>query len=249
VDTTRTGQRRRTRLRLVGGLLSLALGAAACGGDSGGPGGGAAAADAGTTREDGPVSMRFAWWGSDVRHAATQQLIDMYESKNEGVTIEGDFTGFDDYWDRLATGTAGGQAPCIMQQDTRYVREYAERQALLDLSAFIEDGTIDTSGLDENVLSSGEVDGKTFALPTGVNAFSVVVDPQAFAAAGVELPDDTSWTWDDLLTTARQISEKKPGTWGMQAMGLNGADTNFEVFARTRGEQLFDEDGQTRIGE
>ena len=99
----------RTRLGVAGGVLGLVLTTAACGGDSGGP-----AAGGGTTREDGPVTMRFSWWGSDTRHAATQQLIDLYQSGNEGVTIEGDFTGFDDYWDRLATSTAGNQAPCVM---------------------------------------------------------------------------------------------------------------------------------------
>ena len=230
-----------TRGGVAGGLLGLVLTTAACGGDSGGP----AAADGGTTREDGPVSMRFSWWGSDTRHAATQQLIDLYQSTNEGVTLEGDFTGFGDYWDRLATSTAGNQAPCIMQQDTRYVREYADRNALLDLTPYIEDGTIDTTNLDENVATTGQIEDATYAIPTGVNAFSVVVDPQVYAQAGVPVPDDTTWTWDSMIETAAQVTEATPdGVWGMQAMGLNGGDTNFEIYAREQGEALFDEDGQ-----
>jgi multiple sugar transport system substrate-binding protein len=248
VHTNRKNGVRRTgltRVGVAGGVLGLLLTTAACGGDSGGPGGGQAAADGGTTREDGPVSMRFSWWGSDTRHAATQQLIDTYQSQNEGVTIEGDFTGFADYFDRLATSTAGGEAPCIQQQDTRYVREYADRNALLDLTPFIEDGTIDTSKLDENVAETGTIEDATYAIPTGVNAFSLVVDPQAFATAGVPLPDDTSWTWDEMISTAAEITKKTNGAInGMQAMGLNGGDTNFEVYAREHGEALFDEDGK-----
>jgi multiple sugar transport system substrate-binding protein len=240
--TTRRARVRKpylTRVGLAGGLLGVTLTAAACGGDSGGPAG------SGTTREDGPVSMRFAWWGSDTRHAETQKLIDLYESQNEGVTIEGDFTGFSDYWDRLATSTAGGQAPCIMQQDTRYVREYADRNALLDLTEYIEDGTIDTSKLDETVLATGQIEDATYAIPTGVNAFSVVVDPQVYADAGVPVPDDSTWTWDQMVDTATQVTNGSPdGVWGMQAMGLNGADTNFEVYAREHGESLFTEDGE-----
>ncbi|WP_222195568.1 ABC transporter substrate-binding protein [Modestobacter italicus] len=231
-----------TRLGVAGGVLGLLLTTAACGGDDGG---GGAAADGGTTREDGPVNMRFSWWGSDTRHAATQELIDLYESQNEGVTIEGDFTGFADYWDRLATSTAGGEAPCIMQQDTRYVREYADRNALLDLSPYIEDGTIDNSNLDENVAETGMVEDATYAIPTGVNAFSVVIDPQAYAAAGVEVPDGESWTWDEMVETAAQVTQATGGqVYGMQAMGLNGGDTNFEVYAREHGEALFDENGE-----
>ncbi|WP_299958751.1 ABC transporter substrate-binding protein [uncultured Modestobacter sp.] len=230
-----------TRLGVAGGVLGLLLTTAACGGDDGG----GAAADGGTTREDGPVSMRFSWWGSDTRHAATQELIDLYESQNEGVTIEGDFTGFADYWDRLATSTAGGQAPCLMQQDTRYVREYADRNALLDLTPYIEDGTIDTSDLDENVAETGAVEDATYAIPTGVNAFSVVIDPQAYEAAGVPVPDGSSWTWDEMVETAAQVTQASGGqVYGMQAMGLNGGDTNFEVYAREQGEALFDENGE-----
>ena len=237
---------RLTRLGVAGGLLGLLLTTAACGGDSGGPGGGGpAAGEEGTTRADGPVAMRFSWWGSDTRHAATQQLIDLYESKNQGVTLEGDFTGFADYWDRLATSTAGGQAPCVMQQDTRYVREYADRNALLDLSPFVADGTIDASKLDEAVAETGKVEDATYAIPTGVNAFSVVIDPVAFETAGVPVPDDTSWTWDEMIDTAAEITQKTNGAVnGMQAMGLNGGDTNFEVFAREQGESLFNEAGE-----
>jgi multiple sugar transport system substrate-binding protein len=235
-----------TRLGVAGGVLGLLLTTAACGGGtSGGPGGGQAVEGEGTTREDGPVSMRFSWWGSDTRHAATQQLIDLYQQQNEGVTLEGDFTGFADYFDRLATATAGGEAPCVQQQDTRYVREYADRKALLDLTPYIEDGTIDTSKLDENVATTGQIDDATYAIPTGVNAFSVVVDPQVYASTGVQVPDDQTWTWDDMVATAGQVSQASGGqAWGMQAMGLNGGDTNFEIYAREHGEALFDEDGQ-----
>ena len=229
-----------TRIGVTGGVLGLLLTTAACGGDDGG-----AAADGGTTRDDGPVTMRMSWWGSDTRHAATQELIDLYESQNEGVTIEGDFTGFADYWDRLATSTAGGDAPCLMQQDTRYVREYADRNALLDLTPYIEDGTIDTTDLDENVAETGAVEDATYAIPTGVNAFSVVIDPAAYEAAGVPVPDGSSWTWDEMVETAAQVTQATGGqVYGMQAMGLNGGDTNFEVYAREQGEALFDENGE-----
>jgi multiple sugar transport system substrate-binding protein len=233
-----------TRLGVAGGVLGLLLTTAACGGDSG-PGGGGGSADEGTTRADGPVSMRFTWWGSDTRHAATQKLIDQYQSQNQGVTLEGDFTGFNDYFDRLATSTAGGEGPCIEQQDTRYVREYSDRHALLDLTPYIKDGTIDTSKLDQNVADTGKVEDATYAIPTGVNAFSTVIDPQAFATAGVPIPDDKTWTWDQMVDTAAQITKKTNGAInGMQAMGLNGGDTNFEIYAREHGQALFDEDGK-----
>ena len=124
-----------------------------------------------TSRYLWPITLRFYWWGSDSRHQYTQQLIDNYEAANPGVTIEAEFSGFDDYWDRLATATAGGDAPDVMQQDTRYVAEYAERGALADLGEYMP-GVIDTAQLDQPMLTTGQLDGKTYAIPTGVNAFA-----------------------------------------------------------------------------
>jgi multiple sugar transport system substrate-binding protein len=224
---------RRPRRLLTAAALSLLLLAPACG-SGGGSGGGSGEAA-------GPVTLRFSWWGSDSRQQYTQKIIDQYEAAHPGITVEPDFTGFADYWDRLATATAGGDAPDVMQQDTRYVREYADRGALAQLDQFIP-AVIDTEQLDQEVLTTGKVEDKTFAIPTGVNAFSVVADPEVFAAAGVPLPDDKTWTWDQMVQIAGQVSAKTEGDlWGMQNFGYN--ETSLEIFARQRGETLFNADG------
>ncbi len=207
--------------------------AAACGGGGGAP--------AASGADDGPVTLRFYWWGSDSRHQYTQQLIEQYQAANPGVTIEAEFSGFDDYWDRLATATAGGDAPDVMQQDTRYVAEYAERGALADLTEFMP-GVIDTAQLDEPMLKTGQLDGTSYAIPTGVNAFALLANPKLFADTGVAVPDDTTWTWDQMVQVAGQVSAAGGGqVFGVQDLGFN--ETSLEIFARQRGEALFDESG------
>ena len=165
----------------------------------------------------------------------------MFEEENPGITIEGEFTGWDDYWDRLATNVAGRNTPDVMQHEARYVREYADRGALADLGEFLGD-TIDTDQLDESVASAGEIDGSTYAIPTGINAYTLVVDNDLFAEAGVEVPDDETWTWDDLISTAVEVSENTPNNvFGIQNFGF--VDAHFEVFARQRGESMFTPEG------
>jgi multiple sugar transport system substrate-binding protein len=195
----------------------------------------------GGSDDGGPTTLRFAWWGSDPRHAYTQQIIDLYESEHPGVVIEPTFTGFGDYWDRLATEVAGSGAPDVMQQETRYVREYADRGALLDLNQYVPD-IIRTEQLDPAVLETGVVDGEMFAIPIGINAHAVIADPQVFSDAGVPLPDDTTWTYEDMLASATAVSDAAPdGTWGYQM--TTAIDTSFEIFARQRGEDLFNAEG------
>lgn len=206
----------------------MALTVSACGGSAGG--------------DDGDVTLRMSWWGSDSRHQLTQELIDAFEAEHPGITIEPEFTGWDDYWDRLATSAAGNNIPDVMQHDTRYVREYADRGALLDLNEYIPD-TIDTSNLDESVVSTGEVDGATYAIPTGINAYTIVSDPKIYQQAGVDLPDDETWSWNDFIDTAAEITRNTPNNiYGTQDIGF--VETGFEVFARQHGEAMFTEDGE-----
>lgn len=221
----------RRRRAFVAAVLGLALTATACGG--GGPGGGA---------DDGPVTLRFSWWGSNERHEYTQQLIDRFEAANPGIQVEPEFTGWDEYWDRLATTTAGGDTPDVLQQETRYVREYADRGALLELDEHIP-GVLDPAQLDRSVLPTGQVEGTTYAIPTGINARTVVIDPQAFAQAGVPVPDDTTWTWEQMIDVAAQITSATGGqVYGMEEIAF--IDVNFELYARQRGQALFTEDGE-----
>jgi multiple sugar transport system substrate-binding protein len=225
-------RRRARRLALPAVLLATAMLAAACGGDDSGS-------------EDGKVTLRFTWWGSDSRHAYTQKLIDLYESKNPNVSIEPEYSGFADYWDKLATNVAGGNAPDVLQQDIKYVREYAGRQALLDLSPYLG-STIATTDLDKTVSEIGVVDGKTYGIPTGVNAFSIAANPAIFEAAKVALPDDKTWSWDDFLKTAAAITKGSPEeTFGTQDIGY--VDASLEIFARQRGESIYGDDGKLAI--
>ena len=217
---------RHPRLAMAAAAL-MAVTAAGCGGDSGADG--------------GPVTLRFTWWGSDARHKTTQQLIEAFEAEHPGIQVDGEFTGWGDYWDKLATSVAGGNAPDIIQQESRYVREYADRGALLDLSAHVP-SVIKTDKLDPAVATVGTIDGKTYAIPTGVNAYTVVVNPELFAKAGVAVPDDKTWTWDEFIDVTAKVSDSgQKDLYGLQNFGFNEA--GLEVFARQRGESIFNPDG------
>lgn len=188
---------RSTRRRHWGvvGALSAALTMAACGGDE--------SAEAG-----GDVELRFAWWGNEERAEITQQAIDAFEEKNPHITVHGESIDFDAYFDRLATEVAAGSAPDVITLGGAYPREYGDRGALLDLSEVEEH--LSTENIDDAALSNGFFSGVQYSIPTGVNTYSVVVNPEVFDAAGVALPDDTSWTWDDFVDIAQEISDNTP---------------------------------------
>jgi multiple sugar transport system substrate-binding protein len=101
---------------------------------------------------------------------------------------------------------------------------------------------LDISTIDELALAAGRIDGGLYTIASGVNAFSVVADPQIFEDAGVPFPDDTAWTWQDYVNLSVQITENTGGdAFGAQAFGTNEA--GFNVYARQRGEALYNPDG------
>ncbi len=222
-------------------LSATALVVAACGGDDGNetePVSGdetpADGEEAGDDQEQ--VEIRFSWWGSDSRHEETQQIIDAFQEEYPHITVVPDFTDWGSYWDRLATATAGGDSPDVMTQEERYMTDYALRDQLLDLNEL----PVDLSNIDPLALGGGVIDGGQYAVATGVNAFPVIADPQAFEDAGVEMPDDTSWTWDDLANVAAEVAASGE-LFGIQPDGSNEA--GFKIYARQNGEELYNPDG------
>lgn len=227
--------RRVARLVLPFMLLAAPLSVAACG--SGSSAGGAG---------DGAIELRFSWWGSDTRHAYTQKLIDLYESRHPGVTIKPDYTGWSDYWNKLATSVAAGNGPDVMQQEIRYIREYADRGALADLTPYVG-STIADGDFDPSVRQAGQLGGKTYAIAVGVNAYSIVANPAVFQAAGVAMPDDATWTWEQLRQVAAAVTKGSPkGTYGLQEPGYY--DSGLEIFARQQGVSgIYSPDGKLAI--
>ncbi len=95
--------------------------------------------------------------------------------------------------------------------------------------------------MDETARANGQVEGVQYAVTTGVNAQSVVVNPAVFEAAGVELPDDETWTWDDFARIATEITAASPaGTYGS---ALTMTHDSLDAYARQRGEALYTADG------
>ena len=59
-----------------------------------------------TGADGGKVNLRMVWWGSQERHDATLKVLDLYKEKNPNVTFETEFSGWEGYWDKLATQSA-----------------------------------------------------------------------------------------------------------------------------------------------
>ncbi len=95
-----------------------------------------------------------------MRNEETQKAIEAYQKANPGITIDGQFSQFCDYWQKLATASAGNELPDVIQIDYSYLNQYVSSGLLYDLSGFVSDGTMDTTNWNQSMINAGTVDGK-----------------------------------------------------------------------------------------
>ncbi|TLM83720.1 extracellular solute-binding protein [Pseudarthrobacter sp. NamE2] len=191
-----------------------------------------------------PVTLTMTWWGNDTRQANTQKIIDAFEKAHPNINIEPSYSDWAGYWDKLATETAANNTPDIIQMDALYLSTYADRGALLDLSSLGD--ALNTSDLPQAAVDSGKVGDSLYAVSAGLTAYSLVANTSIFQQAGVELPDDKTWTWKDFAEITKKISDSGAGKYyGASAYGFE--DGALRMWARQNGDQLFDKDGKVVI--
>ena len=222
---------RRQFLIGAGGLAAAAttMGLAGCAPGSGGSG------SQGGGGEGGATELALAWWGNPTRNKNTEAMIAAYMAANPNVKISGQPGEFNSYWDKLATQTAGGTAPDIIQMDMAYIAEYGTRGALLDLSK------VDVSKFVEGTVDSGKINDKLVGVNAGINSALIFANPKVFEKAKMELPDDKTWTWDQMSEVGAEVASKAGVPFGMAS--VMGSDPLFATFLRQNGKELFTPDG------
>jgi multiple sugar transport system substrate-binding protein len=220
-------------VRLVAATAVLLLAATACGSGSGGHGS--------TSSAGGKVTLTFAWWGDASRAKVTQDAVALFEKKHPNIKVETQYAPFGSYFTKLATQTAGGNAPDLMQIDRGYLSEYSQRGVLLDLSKYLG-GNLDLSTWDKKFASTGKVDSKLTAVPFAQNSQTVVVDQTTLDKIGVPAPK-TNWTWEDLKAWGEQVHAKSGGkVFGMADPGSTWPA--FESWLVQHGKNVYTADGK-----
>ncbi len=243
---------RRTMKRVAAlGLAGIMVGSlAACGGGSTSDQGGSQSA--GTTQAEGSsadsqeeVTLKISWWGNQNRHDYTQKILDKYTELHPNVKFEAMPSGWDGYFDKLSTQAASGTMPDIVQMDYLYITTYAKNNSLADLQPYVDNGTIDVSGISDEVVNAGKIDDKLAGIVGSTGCLAVGYNPDVFKEAGMEEPNASgNWTWDDFVKTAKEVKEKT-GKLGVTSTGVVDDTNLFNFWVRQHGEQLFSDDNKS----
>lgn len=218
------------KIALLASTSTSAAAVAGCSGSGGGPSGGG-----------GDVTLRYAWWGNNIRQQNYTKALKQFSTANPSITIEPEFADYTAFQERMTTQIAARDVPDIFWIASPQVMTYHKSKLYrkLDDIPTLKWDDYDKADL-ETFKLAGELNTVPFAIFTPVIRYNETVAK----ADGVTVPaEGAGWSWDSLAELLVAYSKNNPG----KRKGTPYApdhDLTFEAWLRQRGEQLWTQDGQ-----
>jgi multiple sugar transport system substrate-binding protein len=166
----------------------------------------------------GPVTLTFqslAYQDSTV--AAVKDIVDTWNKRNPDIQIKLTQGTWDNVHDQLVTQFQGGTAPDIIHDESSDIMGFAQQGYLADIGKYLSSDVKNAVSKDvwDTVTTA---DGKVVAAPTLLQTYVVFANTDAFAAAGVKVPSGDQLSWDELRSTAKQLTAngKYGVAWGLK---------------------------------
>ena len=227
--------KKRVFAALCAGMI-LAGSLAGCGGAS--TDSAAGGNSSGAQNAEGKTTLNVLWWGSQTRHEQTTAMLEKFEELNPDIDVVMDYSDWDGYWTKLPAQVAGGQTPDVFQMDYAYLSQYANNGVLAELDSYIADGSLDMSNVEQNILDSGTVNDKVYAISTGTNAPVMLYRKDLVDELGLELPMNPTLT--QYMDVAKAVYEAT-GLRDTFITGCTSANLNF--YLRNYGMNFFNDEG------
>lgn len=189
-------------------------------------------------------TVRFAWWGNDARQKTIAAFANKFPTKVSGVKLQLEPSEYSGYSDKLSVQIAGQQLPDTFWVPANLAGTFGAKKVLLDFDTLPE-GTVDFSQYAEGQVDSWKItDGKQLAPVYSQYSPAMQIDVTALNAVGIkDLPDEETWSWDDLSKLAVDYTKAKgEGNWGISNM--SGFYQHAHMWIRQHGAEAFTADGK-----
>ncbi|MEU9373030.1 ABC transporter substrate-binding protein [Streptomyces sp. NPDC048255] len=223
----------------AGALAAISLLATACTGQSGG----AAADDPGKE-----VTLNF-WhgWSAPSEAKAIEENIARFEKAHPNIKVQVTGNMTDDKVNQ-ALRAGGDKAPDVVSSfTTDSVGKFCNSRAFADLNPFLQKSGIDKAKVfPKTLLEYTQFKGNQCTLPLLNDAYGLVYNKTAFAAAGITEPPRT---WSQFTEVAQKLTKPKGDSY--EQVGLmptfHGYETTPMRLAAQWGPTYFDADGRSNL--
>lgn len=184
----------------------------------------------------GKTKIRFASWDVAEDVDRQQAIVDKFNEAHEDIEVTLEAYG-SDFDTKISAGMGSGDTPDVM-----YMWNYpAYYEGLEPLDEYIEgEGEGYKSNFYDTLWNYNSIDGEIYGIPVGFTTHTLFYNKDLFAEAGVAEPTN-DWTWEDLQTAAKTISEKTEAKGFAFQMKPDPYD--FEMYLWSNGTAYCDEEG------
>lgn len=173
------------------------------------------------------VTISYGIWDS-AQQAGIEQQIAAFKDVQPNITVEIQLTPWADYWTKLQTAVAGGEAFDVFWLNSANCPVYASAGALVPLDGIFEgeDG-LNPDNYPAQILDLYTWNGNRYGSPREYDTIALFYNKDIFDAAGEAYPDDT-WDWEKFREVAEKLTDEGNGIYGV---GLNlGGQENYTNF-------------------
>lgn len=172
----------------------------------------------------GQAQVRLTYWQYDfnTRIQAMNTLIERFNAENPDIIVVQETFPYDAYEQRVATATAAGQGPDVVQlfygwaaswQRAGYIEPLPQEHLPHD---WIESYFIPMVG-------SVNIGGEYYGLPTAVRALALFYNKDLMRAAGLD-PESPPATWDAFVDAAKAMTVRRGPLFTQIGYGFGGQD-------------------------
>jgi len=175
------------------------------------------------------AEVSFMMWGAPEELTVWQAVVDDFHTANPNITVKVDVSDWDSYWTKLNTLIAGGTPPDVFAMDAPLFLDWQSRGALLNLQPYIDANPGFLDHFYPQTLTAYKTADGYYGLPRDFQSIVLFYNKDMFDAAKVAYPT-ADWTYDDLLTAAKQLTLDKNGDGKTDQYGIWTDTWDMELF-------------------
>jgi ABC-type glycerol-3-phosphate transport system substrate-binding protein len=157
---------------------------------------------------------------NDNWHATLKKVLDGFMAANPTIKVNLNIQPAEQYWDKLQTQFAGGQAPDISLINADWIVPAASRGMFVDLKPYFDKNPDLLSDLWYPMEQDWGYNGGIYGGLLYAGGQMLYVNKTLLAAAGLDMPT-ADWTWDDLHTMAVTLTDESKQQYGVHISPIN----------------------------
>ncbi|MDR2484695.1 MAG: sugar ABC transporter substrate-binding protein [Treponema sp.] len=173
--------------------------------------------------KDAVVTIRYFTWTAE-QIDGIRATVKEFEQANPKIKVDVQTAPWDQYWQKMQTEVAGGNAADVFMNQTWYFKTLQAANAAVPLDEWIARDNVSLANHNQKVVAIYTENGKLYAMPQDWDAICIVYNKDMFDKYGVPYPDENlSWNPQNggsFIELAKRMT--------VDSKGNNGLSPNFD---------------------